>query len=61
VDVRQPRATTRAALRDLIRAGLPEAGMPPFAMPEAELDAIAGFVASEIAGSRHPVAGNAAG
>src|ERR1017187_9060706 len=30
VDVRQPRATTRAELRDLIRNGIPGAGMPAF-------------------------------
>jgi alcohol dehydrogenase (cytochrome c) len=44
VDVRQPRAPTRAALRELIRTGLPQSGMPPSDLPGPELDAIADYV-----------------
>ena len=46
VDVRRPRAASRDALRDLIRKGVPEAGMPAFPLPDSELDAIASFVLS---------------
>src|SRR6266542_3740910 len=34
------------SLRNLIRKGIPAAGMPPFDLPDAELDALAGLVAS---------------
>src|SRR5437868_4431803 len=44
VDVRRPRATTKEAVRDLIRKGIPGGGMPAFALPDAELDAIATYV-----------------
>ena len=44
VDLRQPRATTPAALRDLIQNGLPASGMPAVALPAAELNAIVSFV-----------------
>src|SRR5258708_6864594 len=46
VDVRRPRATTPAALRDLIRSGIPGAGMPAFPLPDSELDALATYVLS---------------
>ena len=61
VDVRQPRAATPAALRDLIRKGLPEAGMPALAMPDAELEAVAVFVeALRAPAADHPTAGDVA-
>src|SRR4051812_37818778 len=44
VDVRQPRAPTRDAIRSLILTGTPDAGMPPFRIPESLADAIAGYV-----------------
>ena len=44
VDIRRPRAASKEALRDLIRRGIPEAGMPPMAIPDAELDAIVAYV-----------------
>src|SRR5439155_25373285 len=44
VDVRRPRATTKEAVRDLIRKGIPGAGMPAFAVAQAELEAIATYV-----------------
>src|SRR5436189_2745814 len=56
VAVRQPRATTKDAVRDLIRKGIPGAGMPPFALPDAELDAIATYVMA----LKAPAAGSAA-
>ena len=43
IDVRRPRATSRQEVRDLIRKGLPETGMPAFPLAEAELDSIAGY------------------
>ncbi|HEY8551537.1 MAG TPA: PQQ-dependent dehydrogenase, methanol/ethanol family [Vicinamibacterales bacterium] len=59
LDLRRPRATTREALRDLIRNGIPEAGMPGFPLPDAELDALAAYVAVlRSPAADHPVAGN---
>jgi PQQ-dependent dehydrogenase (methanol/ethanol family) len=43
IDVRRPRASTRQEVRELIRKGLPEAGMPAFPLSDAELDAIATY------------------
>jgi alcohol dehydrogenase (cytochrome c) len=40
------RAATRDAVRDLVRKGLPDAGMPAFTIPDEELDAITTFVMS---------------
>jgi PQQ-dependent dehydrogenase (methanol/ethanol family) len=61
VDIRQPRAATRSALRDLIRSGIPDAGMPPFAISDAELDAIAGYIeVLKAPAADHPAAGDAA-
>src|ERR1039458_787606 len=40
----RPRATTPAAVRDLIRAGVPEAGMPAFPIADEELNSITGYV-----------------
>src|SRR5215831_16248008 len=44
LDVRQPRATTREAVRDLILKGIPNGGMPAFKMPLDQADAIAAYV-----------------
>ena len=46
VDVRQPRVTSKEMMRDLIRKGIPDAGMPPFPMSDHELDSIATYVMS---------------
>src|SRR5258708_1351887 len=44
IDVRRPRATSAEAVRELIRKGIPEAGMPAFPLPAAELDNITAYV-----------------
>lgn len=44
VDMRRPRASSRQELRALIRSGIPEAGMPPFSVPDDILDSIASYV-----------------
>src|SRR5262249_23568924 len=44
LDVRQPRATTREAVRDLILKGIPNGGMPAFKIPAEQADAIAAYV-----------------
>src|SRR3954463_7978780 len=60
VDLDQPRTTSRQALRDLIRKGIPESGMPAFVMPAAELDAIASYVeALRSPAAEHPAPGDA--
>src|SRR5437016_5668324 len=46
VDLRQPRATSKDAVRDLIRTGIPNAGMPAFPIADAELESIAAYVVS---------------
>jgi len=38
------RAPTREAIRSLILNGTPDAGMPPFRIPETQADAIASYV-----------------
>ena len=59
VNVRQPRAKSRTELRELIRKGIPDAGMPGFALPDHELDAIAAYAESlRVSASERPVAGN---
>ncbi len=42
----QPRATSRDAVHDLIRDGIPNGGMPAFPLSDEELDAIATYVMS---------------
>jgi alcohol dehydrogenase (cytochrome c) len=44
VDVRQPRATSKEAVRDLIRDGIPNAGMPAFSISDEELESLAAYV-----------------
>jgi PQQ-dependent dehydrogenase (methanol/ethanol family) len=59
VGIRQPRARTRAELRDLIRKGIPDAGMPAFDLTDAELDALAAYTeALRAPAADRPVAGN---
>lgn len=61
VDLRRPRATSRTALRELIRKGLPDAGMPAFALSDGELDAIAAYFETLKAPAvEHPAPGDAA-
>lgn len=43
VDVQRARAASLEAVRELIRNGLPDAGMPAFALPDIELNAIAAY------------------
>src|SRR5580765_6157312 len=43
IDLRQPLATSADAARELIRKGIPEKGMPAFALPDTELDAITAY------------------
>jgi alcohol dehydrogenase (cytochrome c) len=59
VDIRQPRAASRDALRQLIRNGIPEAGMPAFVMSDAELDALLEYVdLLKAPAADHPAAGD---
>src|SRR5881396_1858354 len=44
VDLRRPRATSREAVRDLIRKGIPDRGMPAFSISDEELESIATYV-----------------
>lgn len=43
LNVRTPRAATRAQVSEVIRNGIPGGGMPAFALPAAELEAIAEY------------------
>jgi PQQ-dependent dehydrogenase (methanol/ethanol family) len=61
VDIRHTRAASKAALRDLIRNGIPDAGMPPFAIAGAELDAIVDYIdVLKAPAADHAAAGDAA-
>ena len=53
VTLARPRAVTMERVRDLIRKGIPDAGMPAFDLPEAEASAVAAYVI----GLRRPAAG----
>jgi PQQ-dependent dehydrogenase (methanol/ethanol family) len=54
------RVMSRAAMRDLVRNGIPNTGMPAFAMADAELDALVAYVAVLTApAAEHPAAGDA--
>ncbi len=44
LEVRNTRVTSRQAVRDLIRKGIPEVGMPGFPMPDGELEAVVDYV-----------------
>jgi PQQ-dependent dehydrogenase (methanol/ethanol family) len=46
VDVPRPRATTKAAVLELIRKGIPDRGMPAFQVSDEEASAIADYVLS---------------
>ena len=50
------RATSHAAVREVIRNGLADGGMPAFALPDAEIDAIAAYFMT----LKKPAAGDAA-
>jgi PQQ-dependent dehydrogenase (methanol/ethanol family) len=56
VDVRQPRATTQEAVRDLILKGTPDAGMPAFKVSREQAETIAAFVMS----LKYPAGGGSA-
>ncbi len=61
VDIRRPRAGSRAALRDLIRNGIPNTAMPAFTMDDAELDALAAYIeVLRAPAADHPADGDAA-
>jgi alcohol dehydrogenase (cytochrome c) len=61
IGVRRPRAPTPDALRDLIRNGIPDAGMPPMRLSDSEMDALVAFVMSVSAPAvEHPVPGDVA-
>ena len=46
VNIRQPRAASKDAVRELIRRGIPNAGMPAFSLSDGELESITAFVMS---------------
>src|SRR5438093_12280153 len=46
VEVRQPRAASKEAVRDLIRTGIPNGGMPAFAIADQEIDSLAASLPS---------------
>ena len=57
---RSQRARSRAELRELIRKGIPDAGMPAFPLSEGELDAIAAYTeALRAPAADRPLPGNA--
>jgi PQQ-dependent dehydrogenase (methanol/ethanol family) len=61
VDIPRPRATSNQALKDLIRNGIPDAGMPPFPLRGAEIDAIIAHLAVlKAPAADYPVAGDPA-
>jgi alcohol dehydrogenase (cytochrome c) len=61
VDIRRPRAASTVAMRDLIRNGIPNTAMPPFAIPDAELDALVAYIeVLRAPAADHPTAGDAA-
>jgi PQQ-dependent dehydrogenase (methanol/ethanol family) len=61
VDIRRPRATSKEGMRDLIRKGIPDAGMPGFPMSDPQVDAIIAHLAVlKAPAAEHPVTGDAA-
>src|SRR4029450_8275012 len=46
VNLPQPRAASREAIRDLILKGIPDRGMPPFPISDPELESIVTYVMS---------------
>jgi alcohol dehydrogenase (cytochrome c) len=61
VETRRSRTRADRNIHDLIRNGIPDAGMPAFPLPEPELQALAGFVISLRApAALNPAAGNVA-
>ena len=61
VDLRRSRAASKAALRNLIRQGIPDAGMPPFPLPDPDLDVLVDyFEALRSPAAGHPAAGDPA-
>ena len=57
----ESRSHSLAELRDLIRNGIPAAGMPAFSLPAAQLDEIAAYVhALRSPASENPASGDAA-
>ena len=61
IDIRRPRATSKEALRELVRKGIPDAGMPPSPMSDAEAEAIVVYLdLLKAPAAEHPVAGDVA-
>ena len=61
VDISRPRAGSPQALRDLIRKGIPEAGMPATPLPTTQIDAIIAHLALlRASAADHPAPGNVA-
>lgn len=61
VDGPQPRSAGSVALREIVRAGTPDGGMPAFPLPATELDAVVAHVEMLRApAADHPVAGDVA-
>ena len=57
---RQPRAASTAAMRDLLRSGIPGTGMPAFPLPDVELDAIVSYIGVlKAPAADNPTAGDA--
>src|SRR5579885_2443365 len=55
VDPRRPRARSADSLREVIRNGIPEAGMPAFPIAKQDLDQIVGFIlALRAPAAEHP-------
>lgn len=61
VDVPRPRATSKAAVIALIRAGIPDRGMPAFQVSNEEASAIADYVMSLKSPARAPAVATAPG
>ncbi|HEY6991164.1 MAG TPA: c-type cytochrome, partial [Bryobacteraceae bacterium] len=58
---RRVRARSIEQLRDVIQHGIPDRGMPAFALPQRELEAAVGYVRSlNSAAADNPVTGNPA-
>ena len=60
VEIRRPRASSKPAMRDLIRGGIPGTAMPASTITDAELDALVDYVeVLRAPAADHPAAGDA--
>ena len=61
VDMRRGGQRTEGSLAEIIKNGIPDSGMPPFPLPQADIDALVAFVKSLRApAADHPAPGDAA-